>query len=43
MSALIADKECDAHDMVNAAKSVHAEVVIPPQDQRRTPREYDQE
>lgn len=43
MSTLIADKGYDAHDMVNAAKAVHAEVFIPTRSQRRTPREYDQE
>ena len=43
MSALIADKGYDAHDMVDAAKGVHAQVVVPPRYPRRNPREYDQE
>ena len=43
MGALIADKGYDANYMVDAAKSIHAEAVIPPRSQRKTPREYDKE
>ena len=47
MSALIADKgydaNYDANYMVDAAKYVDAEAVIPPRSQRKTPRYYDQE
>lgn len=42
MSALIADKGYDANYMVEAAKCVEAEAVIPPRSQRKTPRDYDQ-
>jgi transposase len=43
MGALIADKGYDANYMVDAAKGVNAEVVIPPRSQRKAPRDYDQE
>jgi transposase len=43
MEALIADKGYDAGYMVDAAKSVDAEVVIPPRSQRKAPRDYDKE
>lgn len=43
MSALIADKGYDANYMVEAAKFVEAQAVIPPRSQRKTPRDYDQE
>jgi transposase len=43
MSALIADKGYDANYMVDAAKCVKAEAVIPPRSQRKTPRDYDKE
>jgi len=43
MSALIADKGYDANYMVDAARAVEAEAVIPPRSQRKTPRYYDQE
>lgn len=42
MSALIADKGYDANYMIEAAKCVKAEAVIPPRSQRKTPRDYDQ-
>ena len=43
LSALIADKGYDANYMVEDAKCLEAEVVIPPRSQRKTPRHYDQE
>jgi transposase len=43
MSALIADKGYDANYMVDAAKSLQAQSVIPLRSQRKTPRYYDQE
>ena len=43
MSALIADKGYDANYMVDAAKSLQTQAVIPRRSQRKTPRYYDQE
>lgn len=43
MNALIADKGYDANYMVEAAKLVSAEAVIPPRSQRKEAREYDKE
>ena len=43
MGALIADKGYDANYMIDAARDVGAEAVIPPRSQRKTPRNYDQE
>ena len=43
MSALLADKGYDANYMIDAAKCIKAEAVIPPRSQRKTPRDYDRE
>ncbi|WP_353273845.1 transposase [Wolbachia endosymbiont (group A) of Ennomos erosarius] len=43
MEALIADKGYDANYMVEAARAVHAEPVIPPRSNKKIPREYDKE
>ncbi len=43
MSALLADKGYDADYVVEAAKAVGAEAVIPPKRNRKIPREYDEE
>lgn len=43
MGALIADKGYDANYMIEAAKNVNAQAVIPPRSKRKTPREYDEE
>lgn len=43
MDALIADKGYDADYMVQAAKDIEAEAVIPSRARRKTAREYDKE
>ncbi|MDF3048209.1 MAG: transposase [Candidatus Midichloriaceae bacterium] len=43
MGALLADKGYDANYMIDAAKSISAEAVIPPRSQRKAPRDYDRE
>jgi transposase len=43
MSALLADKGYDADYIVDAAKAVGAEAVIPPKSNRKISRDYDAE
>ena len=43
MSALLADKGYDADYVVDAAKAVGAEAVIPPKSNRKILREYDED